>query len=141
MSILKNNQSDDLTLKYLLENNKTDVSGIETELQNIDGQIGDTPLPTTAQTITGAIDELCPIAFTVTLTSGSWSNNAQTVSNANFLTGDYAYIVTPASSNFKAYGDAAIYADNVTTNGSMTFHCTAAPTSNLTVNVVRMVTQ
>ena len=110
-------------------------------LLGLDSIIGNTSLPTTAQTITGAIDELCPFAFTITLASGSWSSNAQTVSNANFLNGDYAYIVTPASSNFKAYGEAGIYADNVTTDGSMTFHCTAAPTSSLVVNVLRQVTQ
>lgn len=79
------------------------------------------------------------LAFTVTLTAAGWSNNAQTVSNANFLASGYGYIVTPASASFADYAEAVIYADNVTTDGSMTFHCTTAPSSDLTVNILRVV--
>lgn len=78
-------------------------------------------------------------AFTVTLSSASWSANVQTVSDAKFLTTGYAYIVAPASSSFADYGSAQIYADDVTTAGQMTFHCNTTPTSNLTVNIVRTV--
>lgn len=78
-------------------------------------------------------------AFTVTLASASWSNNAQTVSNALFLASGYSYIVSPASASFAAYAQAEIYADDVTTDGSMIFHCTTAPTSDLTVNIARVV--
>lgn len=79
------------------------------------------------------------LSFTVTLAAASWSSNAQTVSNANFLASGYAYIVSPASASFTAYGEAQIYADNVSTNGSMVFHCDSAPSSDLTVNIVRVV--
>lgn len=78
-------------------------------------------------------------AFTVTLASASWSNNAQTVSNSNFVASGYGYIVSPNSAAFTAYGEAGIYADDVSTAGQMTFHCSDAPSSNLTVNVVRVV--
>lgn len=79
------------------------------------------------------------LSFTVTLTVSGWSGNAQTVSNSNFSTSGYAYIVSPASSSFSDYASAQIYADDVTTSGQMTFHCTDAPTSALTVNIVRVV--
>lgn len=79
------------------------------------------------------------LAFTVTLTAAGWSNNAQTVINANFLASGYGYIVTPASASFADYAAAVIYADNVTTDGSMIFHCSAAPSSDLTVNIMRVV--
>ena len=78
-------------------------------------------------------------AFTVTLSSSSWSSNAQTVSDAKFIASGYSYIISPASSSFVDYGAAQIYADDVSTDGSMTFHCTDVPSSNLTVNVVRVV--
>lgn len=78
-------------------------------------------------------------SFTITLASASWSSNAQTVSNANFIASGYAYIVSPASASFADYGAAQIYADDVTTTGQMTFHCTDAPSSNLTVNIARVV--
>ena len=80
------------------------------------------------------------VAFTVSLTVAGWSNNAQTVSNAKFLPAGYAYTVAPASSSFADYADAMVYADDVTTNGQMVFHCDSAPTADLTVNIVRMVT-
>lgn len=79
------------------------------------------------------------LSFTVTLDDASWSNNAQTVSNANFLASGYGYIVTPASASFADYASAVIYADNVSTDGSMTFHCSTAPSSDLTVNILRVV--
>lgn len=78
-------------------------------------------------------------AFTVTLASASWSSNAQTVSNAYFVASGYAYIVSPASASFADYGTAQIYADDVTTDGQMTFHCTDVPSGNLTVNIARVV--
>ena len=78
-------------------------------------------------------------SFTVTLTTAGWSNNLQTVSNSNFATSGYAYIVSPASGSFADYGSAQIYADDVTTSGQMTFHCTDVPSSALTVNIARVV--
>ena len=80
------------------------------------------------------------VAFTVTLTAAGWSDNAQTASNENFLSTGYAYTVAPASGSFSNYAEAMIYADDVTENGQMVFHCDSTPTVDLTVNIVRMVT-
>lgn len=78
-------------------------------------------------------------SFTVQLASGSWSSNAQTVSNSNFIASGYVYIVSPASASRAVYIDANIYADDVSANGSMTFHCESVPSSLLTVNIIRVV--
>ena len=80
------------------------------------------------------------VAFTVTLTAAGWSDNAQTISNEKFVSVGYAYTVSPASGSFADYADAMVYADDVTTNGQMVFHCDSTPTADLTVNIVRMVT-
>lgn len=80
------------------------------------------------------------VAFTVVLTAVGWADNAQTVSNEKFMSAGYAYTVAPASGSFADYADAMVYADDVTTNGQMVFHCDSAPTANLTVNILRMVT-
>lgn len=77
--------------------------------------------------------------FTVTLASDSWFSNEQTVSDVKFIASGYSYIVSPASTSFADYGAAQIYADDVSTDGQMTFHCTSAPSSNLTVNIARVV--
>ena len=78
------------------------------------------------------------VAFTVTLSASGWSGKAQTVSDARFLTGDYAYSVAPDSGSFAAYGESIIYAENVTTAGKMQFHCREVPTADLTVNILKM---
>ena len=80
------------------------------------------------------------VAFTVSLTAAGWADNAQTISNANFLSAGYAYTVAPASGSFADYADAMVYADDVTADGQMVFHCDSVPTEDLTVNIVRMVT-
>ena len=79
------------------------------------------------------------LSFTVTLPTAGWSGNAQSVSNANFLASGFAYMVAPVSASFAAYGEAGVYADDVSTDGTMTFHCNSTPSSNLSVNVVRVV--
>lgn len=99
-----------------------------------------------ATTVQNAIDELAGekadiagfLSFTITLTSSGWSSNAQTISNNNFIDGDYAYIVSPASTSFEAYGTAQVFADDVTTSGRMTFHCVDTPDENLLVNIIRV---
>ena len=88
--------------------------------------------------VKSALNNAKALSFTVTLTAAGWSSNAQTVSNAYFVASGYAYTVAPASSSFADYASAQIYADDVTTNGSMTFHCASVPTGNLTVNVLRV---
>lgn len=80
------------------------------------------------------------VDFTVTLTAAGWSDNAQTISDSRFVSAGYAYTVAPASGSFADYANAMVYADDVTTNGQMVFHCDSAPTADLTVNIVRMVT-
>lgn len=77
--------------------------------------------------------------FTVTLTANGWSSNAQTVSNANFLASGYSYMVSPSPSYTSDYWDSEIYPDDVTTNGSMTFHCSTVPSGGIVVNVIRIV--
>lgn len=91
----------------------------------------------TSGVVKSALDASKALSFTVTLTANGWSNNAQTVSSAYFVASGYAYTVCPSASNYTDYANAQIYADDVTTNGSMTFHCAAAPTGDLTVNVLR----
>lgn len=95
----------------------------------------------TSGVVKSALNNAKALSFTITLTANGWSNNAQTASSAYFVASGYAYTVCPSASNYTAYADAQIYADDVTTNGSMTFHCASAPTGNLTVNVLRVEVQ
>lgn len=88
--------------------------------------------------VKSALNNAKALSFTITLTANGWSNNSQTISSAYFVASGYAYTVCPSASNYTAYADAQIYADDVTTNGSMTFHCDSVPSSDLTVNVLRV---
>ena len=78
-------------------------------------------------------------SFSITLAAADWSSNEQTITNAYFVTVGYGFIVSPASSSFADYASAVIYADDVTSAGQMTFHCTNTPSTDLTVNVIRVV--
>ena len=122
--------------EYNIQMNKYNALNVEydqlypaTKIENVDGL--NTALQKKADK---------SVAFTVSLTASGWADNAQTVSNANFLSSGYAYTVAPTSTSFSNYAEAMIYADDVTTDGQMVFHCDSVPTADLTVNVVRMVT-
>lgn len=92
--------------------------------ENIEAALGYSPASTT---------------FVIILAASEWGDNKQSITNANFEADGFAYIVSPASSSFIAYAEAGIYADDVTSDGSMVFHATNPPTVDLTVNIVRMV--
>lgn len=78
-------------------------------------------------------------SFTITLASNAWINQSQTIYDGKFLATGYAYVISPASVNFTNYAEAQIYADDVSTDGQITFHCIDVPSSNLTVNIIRVV--
>ena len=80
-----------------------------------------------------------PFAFTVTLPSANWSAGVQTISNANFLTGDYCYMVYASPSSTYAWQDSDVYADDVSTEGQMQFHCDVTPSADIVANVIRLV--
>lgn len=76
-------------------------------------------------------------AFSVTLTAAGWSEKVQTVTDSRFQTEGAAYTVAPAAASFAEYGKAAVYAEDVTEAGKMTFHCETVPTETLTVNILK----
>ena len=83
-------------------------------------------------------NEARSVVIPLTLASASWQNNSITVSNNKLIANGYAYIVAPASSSYIEYGKAQVYADDVVTNGYITFYCGKVPTTNLSVNLIRM---
>ena len=106
--------------------------------RNLTAHAGNTTVHVTAEQKTAWNGKAAKaLSFTVTLTAAGWSGNALTVSNSKFVTSGYAYTVCPAGDSFAGYAESAIYADDVTTAGKMTFHCNEAPTANLTVNILR----
>lgn len=111
-----------------------------------EGQDGEDGEVTTAQMNAAIAAAVAPKAnkslpITVTLTAAGWSNNAQTVSNENFIVSGFSYIVSPASASRETYTEAQIFADDVTTAGRMTFHCGDVPSAALTVNILRVEVQ
>lgn len=78
-------------------------------------------------------------SFTVTLPSGTWTDDEYTVENANFVATGYAYYVSPTYTSIEDFVAAEIYAEDVLTDGEMTFHCTNAPENPIVMNIVRMV--
>ena len=70
----------------------------------------------------------------VSLASGSWSSNKQTV-NVSGVTASNIVIVTPAPASLSAYGEAGVYC-SAQAAGKLTFTCTDIPSVALDVNVI-----
>lgn len=78
------------------------------------------------------------VTFSVELAVDGWESGAQTIQNAAFLASGYSYIFAPARESFAAYAEAQISADDITTDGSMTFYAFQTPSAALTVNILRL---
>lgn len=78
-----------------------------------------------------------PIYRTVTLASGGWSSNAQTVSVPGVLADETKQLIQPiaASSSKEAYEEAGVSCTAQAAN-SLTFTCSEVPATNLTVYIV-----
>lgn len=77
--------------------------------------------------------------ITVTLPAGSWSGRAQTIQNPFFIAESTNwYLVCGDADCFMQCSDTGIKADNVTTQGQMTFRCEVTPDTDLTINIIRL---
>ena len=85
-----------------------------------------------ATTISGKQNALT--STTATLASANWVSSAQTV-NVTGMTGTATVWVSPAPASMSSYGTAGVYC-SAQAAGTLTFTCTSAPTSDLTVNIV-----
>ena len=83
------------------------------------------------------VDSMQPDATLVTLTSSGWSNNTQTVTVSGVVADESKQLITvmPAIVSQVDYMTAGIYASGQAAN-SLTFTCSTAPTTNLSVYVV-----
>lgn len=88
--------------------------------------------------LVGALEGV-QVGMTITLPAESWAGRAQTIQNGFFIADDlHWYIVSPDAGSYSDYAEAGIKADNVTIDGQMTFHCDTVPTSDITVNIIRL---
>lgn len=79
------------------------------------------------------------VGITITLPANGWSGRAQTIQNAGFLAdSNYWYLVDAEASDYQTACECGIRADNVTTDGQMTFHCEIVPENALTINIIRL---
>ena len=76
---------------------------------------------------------------TATLTVDGWEADGdefkQTVAVSDAPISGYIYTVYPNSAQYKVWTEAGIYADDVSTANSITFHCTEKPTVAVSVNI------
>lgn len=99
---------------------------------------GDTPVTWYSVARQGVNGAAGSAAISVTLTTSGWSSNQQTISNSFFVTSGYYYIATPSGASTFAFASNDVYADDITTSGTITFHCGTVPSSDLVVNVMRV---
>lgn len=92
-----------------------------------------------AELVAAGLEEVQHIGISVTLPAANWSGRAQTAAHASLLAdSNYFYIVGPDASMRSAYESCGISADNVTTDGQITFHCESVPESDVTVSIIRL---
>ena len=77
--------------------------------------------------------------LTGSLTVAGWTAETggfkQALTVSGLATTGYTYTVYPNSAQYKVWTEAGIYADDVTTANSITFHCTEKPTVAVSVNI------
>ena len=77
--------------------------------------------------------------ITVTLPAAKWSGRAQKIEHKSLVASSgYCYFVCGDADCFMDCSDTGIKADNVTTDGEITFRCEVTPDVNLTVNILRL---
>lgn len=96
------------------------------ELLSSDGKI---PAARLTNAIQGAIT-----STTVTLTSAGWSSNTQTVSVTG-MTASSVVWVSPVGASMADYASGGVYC-SAQASGTLTFTCSTAPSSDLTVQVI-----
>ena len=75
------------------------------------------------------------VGMTITLPTANWASNKQTIQNVAFLAdSDYWYFVCPND----ACRDYGILAENIETDGEMTFQCQTVPESDITIYILRL---
>ena len=79
------------------------------------------------------------VGMTITLPTANWSSGVQTIQNEFFLaSNDYYYIISPDANSYIEGSRCGIRADNITTNGRITFRCETIPANDLTINIIRL---
>lgn len=77
--------------------------------------------------------------ITVTLPAENWSGRAQTVQDESLLADDnYWYLVCADADCLMAASETGVKADNIMTNGQITFRCEVTPTEDLTLYILRL---
>jgi hypothetical protein len=73
----------------------------------------------------------------ITLKSSGWKDQLQTVTEPNLKKTGYSYIVAPTGNSYIAYTEAFVMAEDVETDGSITFLCGNKPTVDLNVQILK----
>lgn len=77
--------------------------------------------------------------FTITIPVSAWDEGTCTITDSRIRSGDeYTYLVGPADTSYTAYNESGIHADDVTTEGGMTFHASETPTVEISVDICKM---
>lgn len=77
--------------------------------------------------------------FTITLPAANWDGRAQTIQHKSLLaSSDYWYYVCADADFFTACCETGVKADNVTTDGQITFRCEITPEEDLTIHILRL---
>lgn len=80
------------------------------------------------------IKAITPSVLTITLSSGKWSNNTQSV-EVTAVTADNTVIINPSYDSQLSYCECGIYCISQK-EGSLTFECTSTPLEDISINTI-----
>lgn len=79
------------------------------------------------------------IAFQIVVPASGWVDGTLSVQDARFLSaGRYNYIVGTASENRDEYVECGLWAEDILTDGTITFHSEVDPEKDMKVNILRL---
>lgn len=77
------------------------------------------------------------VHISVTAPLSSWSDDAQTISDERIVTGNYVYLLGLDNSSLREYSGGPIWADDVTTSGSMNIHTDIEQLNDIHFHIIR----
>lgn len=80
-------------------------------------------------------------SFSIELLAENWENMHQTIISQKFNSNsNYSYVIVPNYESIEEYIRCGIYAQDISVDGQMTFSSKKEPQSNLTANIILVIT-
>lgn len=78
------------------------------------------------------------VAFQLSIPENEWVDNAVTIYDSRIVASGYYYVVSPSGASMRIFSSNGIYADDITADGNITFHCSSVPSTGVSANILKV---